>query len=249
MRESRPRFGVLGFGRFGQMVVRELEPHGEVVVHDPHETAAFPVRNVSLEQAATARSVILAVPIRRLEETLRTLVPHLQAGTLVVDVASVKTYPLSWMESILPSDVDYVGTHPLFGPDSAKTGLSGHRMVIVPGRIGPVRLDRMHRFLHRIGLRTVTTTTEVHDRAMARTQALTHWLGRALGEFGAAQESIDTHGYRLLLQVSTWASRDQRQLFEDMHRFNPYSAEVRARFRAALESLDGDLTSPSQDST
>jgi len=247
MEEPRPEVGVLGFGRFGQMVVRELEPHTVVVVHDPVHPGSFPVRNVSLEQAAAARVVLLAVPIRELPDVLRSLVAHLQPGTLVLDVASVKTYPLAWMEEILPPEVDFVGTHPLFGPDSAKTGLSGHRIVLVPGRIAPLRLERMHRFLHRLGLRTVSTTAETHDRSMARTQALTHWLGRALEAFGAGTESIDTHGYRLLLQVATWSSRDRRELFEDMHRFNPYAREVRDRFRAALESLDRDLTAPAQD--
>ena len=249
MRESRPRFGVFGFGRFGQMVVRELEPHGEVVVHDPGNPPAFPVRKVSLEEAASARSVILAVPIRAIDDVLRSVSPHLQPGTLVLDVASVKTYPLTWMGAILPPHVDFVGTHPLFGPDSAKTGISGHRIVLVPGRIEPLRLDRMHRFLHRIGLRTVSTTPEAHDRAMARTQALTHWLGRALNDFGAGPESIDTHGYRLLLQVATWAGRDRRELFEDMHRFNPFATEVRTRFRTALDLLDAELVSPSEDTT
>lgn len=247
MREPRPRFGVLGFGRFGAFAVRHLEPFGEVVVHDPEVSIPFPLRAVSFAEAAAARSVILAVPIRAIPETLRALRPRLHPGTLVADTASVKTLPLAWMEQFLPADVEYVGTHPLFGPDSARDGLGGHRIVLVPGRIAALRLERLQRLFHRMGLRVVTATAEAHDRSLARTQALTHWLGRSLTAFGAGPESIDTHGYRLLLQVAHWTERDRRALFEDMHRYNPYAGEVRSRFRAALSALDDELSAPPQD--
>ncbi|MCA9755350.1 MAG: prephenate dehydrogenase [Candidatus Eisenbacteria bacterium] len=243
MKADRPRYGIIGYGRFGELVVRYLEAYGRLVVCDPGRQVPFPLQNGSLEAAASARAVILAVPIRMLEDTLQSLRPHLTPGTVVVDVASVKSLPMQWMETHLPPDVDYVGTHPLFGPDSSRTGIRGHRIVVVPGRIARSRLERMYRLLDRLGLRIISTTAEEHDRAMARTQALTHWLGRSLTAFGVGPESIDTHGYRLLAQVAEWASRDSRELFQDMHQFNPFTQDVRARFRDALTGLDAELSS------
>ncbi|MEZ4648654.1 MAG: prephenate dehydrogenase [Candidatus Eisenbacteria bacterium] len=242
MKADRPRYGIVGYGRFGELVVRYLEAYGRVVIHDPARQIPFPLANSSLAEVASARAVIVAVPIRFLEKTLQDLRPHLAEGTIVVDVASVKSLPMSWMETHLPANVDYVGTHPLFGPDSARTGIRGHRIVVVPGRISSSRLERMRRLFDRAGLRIIATTAEQHDLAMARTQALTHWLGRSLTAFGVGPESIDTHGYRLLTQVAEWSSRDSWELFEDMHRFNPFTAEVRERFTKALTGLDAELS-------
>eukprot|EP01042_Synura_sphagnicola_P012255 gene12255-15597_t len=67
--------------------------------------------------------VILAVPVAALSEAIATLRPHLRAGAIVVDVGSVKIGPATTMLAELPEDVEIVGTHPLFGPQSGRDGL------------------------------------------------------------------------------------------------------------------------------
>ena len=64
----RPRFGVIGFGRFGRLAAGVLREHGETVVFDKRpvveEAATGGVRAVEIDVAARARVVVLCVPIR-----------------------------------------------------------------------------------------------------------------------------------------------------------------------------------------
>ncbi len=244
MDEQRNRFGIIGYGRFGHLVAPYLAGDGQVAVHDPKVSAAtlpagcFPA---SLADAAASHVVVLCVPIRSLYDVLADIAPYLLPGAVVFDVASVKMKPMEWMERLVPEHVDYVGSHPLFGPDSAPHNLSDQKIVLVPGRIAEERFQRGRRYLQSKGLRIIQTTAENHDRSMARTQAFTHWLGRALGGLELKPEALDTQGYRLLQDVESFVSRDTWELFEDMLRYNPFAAEVRDGFRRALDEIDERL--------
>ena len=247
MDTEQPQFAVIGVGRFGAFWGRELSRFFPVSFYDVDAGRAAQVapygRWESLETCLQKDYIFLTIPIRRLEDFLKQHGGAIRAGSVVLDCASVKLAVQEWFTAHLPESVYYAASHPLFGPDSSRTGIRGHRIVVVPGRIARSRLERMYRLLDRLGLRIISTTAEEHDRAMARTQALTHWLGRSLTAFGVGPESIDTHGYRLLAQVAEWASRDSRELFQDMHQFNPFTQDVRARFRDALTGLDAELSS------
>ena len=43
----------------------------------------------------------------------------LKENAVIVDVCSVKEYPVQWMRELLPANVSILATHPMFGPDSA----------------------------------------------------------------------------------------------------------------------------------
>ena len=64
---------------------------------------------------------------------------------------------------------------------------------------------------------------------------------RALAEFGAEPQQIDTEGYKRLLHILEVVENDTWQLFEDMNRYNPYAERRRADFVSAMQSIDGKL--------
>ncbi len=243
---SRPAVSVFGYGRFGQLIVRELTRLGPVGVHDPKRQsdltrASLPLGAVELsfEDAARARVLLLAIPIRTIESVLRSFEPLVRPGALVVDTSSVKIWPMRWMEEILPPSVDFLGTHPLFGPDSAASGWTGQSIVLVEGRTS--RRWRVRRFLARLGVRAIERTADAHDREMAETQALVHWLGRGLSESGVRPREAQTLGHRKLCEVLDQVTRDTPELFEDLERWNPYASEARARLLRSLQRLDDQL--------
>lgn len=240
-------FGIIGFGRFGQLLARDLSSRGEGVVFDPRwpSGSRLPIETAwnpgTLADAAAARLVLYAVPIRALESVILASAPLVRAGAIVADTASVKEWPARWLMQHLPSTVDIVATHPLFGPDSAADGLRGKKIFVAPLRLRRPRA--VHRFLHSLGLEVLVGTPEEHDREIAETQALTHWLGRALERFGAAPRDLDTLGYRRLLEILHHVSRDSWELFQDMEQWNPHAANTRARFLELLRELDSELPS------
>lgn len=237
--------GVIGFGRFGELAVRYLSRRFPVrVLERGGKGAAIRLAGgtpAPLEGVCRQSVLILAVPISAMRGTLAEIAPRLSPGTLVVDVCSVKVLPVAWMQAALPAGVRILATHPMFGPDSAARRLEGQKIVLCPVRISPGRLRRIRELLEAEGLRVIEATPDEHDRQIATSLALTHFIGRALAAFGAPELTIDTEGYRRLLTTLAVVENDTWQLFEDMHRFNPYAREARQAFVQALEGVNRRL--------
>jgi len=238
--------GIIGYGRFGRLTVKNLAPDFEVLVHTRSldkeaDIAAAGGRLVSLPEACAQKVVLLCVPISAMQQTLRQIAAMVRADAIVVDVCSVKVYPVQWMREILPATVDILATHPMFGPDSAALSVAGHKIVLCPERIAPQRYAKVKQWLHQKGVLMIETTPEEHDRKIAVSLALTHFIGRSLAEFGAQPLDIDTEGYKRLLHILGVVGNDTWQLFEDMHRYNPYAREKRRTFLKAMERIEARL--------
>jgi prephenate dehydrogenase len=237
--------GIIGFGRFGRLMARYLAPDGTVRVWDPAAAAqqvhAAGARPADLAAAAQSDIVIPAVPISRLQEVLSQVKPHLKAGSLVADVCSVKEQPVRWMQAILPAGVEILGTHPMFGPDSAADSLHGRKIVLCRVRVEAERYAKIKRCLSSKGLAVIEASPAEHDKQIAVSLALTHFIGRALAGMGAEPQDIDTEGYRRLLHILEVVENDTWQLFEDMHRFNPHAEEARLAFMGALAVIEKKL--------
>ena len=236
--------GVIGFGRFGRLMARYLALDGKVRVWDPaaaaQEVLSTGAEPADLATAAQSDIVIPAVPMSRFQKVLTEVKPHLKTGSLVVDVCSVKEQPVRWMQAV-PAGVDILGTHPMFGPDSAADSLKGRKIVLCRVRLSAERFAKIKNYLDSKGLAVIETSPAEHDRQIAVSLALTHFIGRALAGMGAKQQDIDTEGYRRLLRILEVVENDTWQLFEDMNRFNPHAAEVRRRFMQALAEIEAKL--------
>ncbi len=238
--------GLIGYGRFGRLTVQHLAPDFKVVVHTRGEEKREDIARaggalVSLPQACAQKIVILCVPISAMRTTLQSVAPLLAPGTLVADVCSVKVLPVQWMTELLPDGVDILATHPMFGPDSAATSLKGHKIVLCPQRVDEARYLKIKTWLQGKGLIILETTADEHDRQIAVSLALTHFIGRSLSEFGATPLPIDTEGYKRLLHILGVVTNDTWQLFQDMNRYNPYAKEKRELFLQALQRVDAGL--------
>jgi len=232
--------GLIGFGQFGQLAAKHLKDHFDVLVADAGEGAAqvaveLGVSFGSVEQAAAREIVIVAVPVRVMREVFVQIAPHLQPGALVIDVGSVKMLPAEWMAAVLPAHVDLVATHPLFGPQSAKDGLAGLRLVVCPIRGG--RADTVAAFGRSLGLTVTVTTAEEHDREMAYVQALTHLIGRSLVNLNIPDEQLKTPSYQHLLELCGLIGSDTFELFTAIQTQNPFASEIAEAFVAEARGL------------
>jgi prephenate dehydrogenase len=237
--------GMIGFGRFGRLAARHLCAAAAVHVHDPAaataDMAAAGARPADLATAAGCDALILAVPISRLRQVLGEVRPHLKPGSLVIDVCSVKEAPIRWMLEAVPPGVDILGTHPMFGPDSAARSLEGCKIVLCPVRIAARPYAAVKARLEACGLLVIEASAEEHDRQIAVSLALTHFIGRALAELGATAQPIDTEGYKRLLAILEVVTHDTWQLFEDMHRYNRFAPASRKAFLQAVQEIESRL--------
>ena len=239
--------GLIGFGRFGKLTVKHLSPSCKIRVYDSGTKGALIRKTggepVSLEDACSQEVVLLCMPISAMEDTLEKVAPLLtHPRALVVDVCSVKTLPVEWMRAKLPGHISLLATHPMFGPDSARDSLQGHKIVLCPERIAADRFKAIAAHLEALGLVVIESTPEDHDRQIAVSLALTHFIGRSLSSFGAEDLVIDTEGYKRLLHILEVVENDTWQLFEDMHRFNPFAAGTRRDFIQALQAIEKHLS-------
>ncbi len=234
--------GIIGFGRFGRLMVHYLSNDLTVNVFDRRSRSKaigeVGGQSRSLEDVCQCDVVIPAIPISAMPGMLQQIAPLLAQSSLVVDICSVKTLPVTWMKKWLPEETAILATHPMFGPDSASKTLSGQKMILCRQRVDDVRYNCIRDFLESKGLVIIETTPEDHDRQMAATLALTHFIGRALDRYGAKPLAIDTEGYKRLLYTLETVTHDTWELFMDMHHYNPYAKEIRTRFKSAVAEVD-----------
>ncbi|NNG00137.1 MAG: prephenate dehydrogenase/arogenate dehydrogenase family protein [Desulfobacteraceae bacterium] len=234
--------GIIGFGRFGRLAAQYLARDVNVLVFARSgkrvEIEAVGAGAASFEEVCAQPTILLCVPISTIEKTLREISPHLNRNSLVVDVCSVKELPVQWMERHLPGEVSYLPTHPMFGPDSADTSLDGRKIVLCRGRVDAIRYENIKSWLVSKGLVIIETTAAEHDRKIAVSLGLTHFIGRALEKFGAGPLDIDTEGYKRLLHILDVVQNDTIELFRDMHTYNPHARDARDRFADAMSEVD-----------
>ncbi len=235
------RIGIVGYGRFGRFAAENLKRDCVVVVYDrePVRPAAG-IRSASLPEVAASPVVLLCVPISEIESICRQLKPSLRRGQLVLDTCSVKEKPLRLMRRILPAGVEILGTHPLFGPESARSGIRGHRIVLCPGRGS--RLPKVQKYLKTLGLEVIVTSAANHDRQMAHTQALFHFLARGVALMRIKLGAVSTPGPSRMFAEFQDVQQDSFQLFKDMQRENRFSALLRRRLIANLVRIDQELS-------
>ena len=243
--------GIIGFGSFGRFVASHLGDRFEVRVWDRRnlepEADAFGLPWSSLEGCADCDVVIPAVPVQNLESLVGRLAPHLKPDSLVVDVASVKIKPREILERLLPSGVEFIGTHPMFGPQSGNEGIRGLKVVLcLPNRpVDPGRVEAVRGFLTAgLGLEVLEMSAEEHDAEMAYIQGLTHWMAKALREIHVPDPALGTVAYRHMMKIEENLRHDSDDLFLTIARENPFAADARRelseRLREIEESIERD---------
>lgn len=239
--------GIIGFGRFGELTARYLSRDFEVWVNTrsqkEQQIEAAGAKVGSLEKICQQKIVIICVPISKIIATLKRIAPLLKEGVIVVDVCSVKVEPEKWMLSYLPEYVEILPTHPMFGPDSAAHSVEGRKIVLCSGRINQTPYAKIKAYLERKKLVIIETTADDHDRQIARSLCLTHFVGRSLARLGAVRLDIDTEGYNRLLHILGVVEHDTWQLFEDINHYNPYARKERLAFMEAMQDVNGRLES------
>lgn len=245
-RRSRPKsLGLIGYGAFGRLIASHLAPHIALRIFDSNNLSLsggedYLGERVTLEDAASCDIVVLAVPVAALEEVVDQIASHLRAGAVVVDVGSVKILPSQIMERGLPEGVAIVGTHPLFGPQSAASGLGGLKIAICPvrGKAAGFIGAFCRKFLH---LEVIVTTADQHDREAAMVQGLTHLIAKVLVEMEPLPRQMTTRSFELLMQGVEMVRYDAPEVFDAIERLNPHARAVRRRFFDLAAALDSEM--------
>ena len=229
------RVSIIGFGRFGAMLHSLLSKGFEVDVFDKNSIDNSDVNEVSLEDALRNETIFIAVPIRDFENLVKDISKKISSGKTVIDVCSVKVFPKKVMLNNLSNETDIIATHPLFGPDSLKDSGSVMTMESVRNTFG--RYDFWKNYFESQNILIEEITAEEHDMMAARSQGLTHFVGRVIDDFGTNQTRIDTEGYKALHKLVNQTCNDTWELFEDIQNFNPFTEKMISELNESFEKI------------
>lgn len=227
--------GIIGFGHFGKFLAEKLSPHAKVFVYSPNGDAGSWA--ASLQKVAACEFVIPAIPLQSYEAALTNITPHLRSTATIVDVCSVKVTPLRTIRQLLPGQ-PVVATHPMFGPESASSSLSGHTIVMCPDGSSVEQYARVKEFVRALGLNVKEMTLEEHDREIAVVQGLTFFVARTLEVMGIHDQQLHTPSFGRLLSLAELEKHHSQELFETIQLGNVSSAEVREKFIKTARHID-----------
>ena len=233
--------GIIGFGRFGKVLANILQRGFAIKAYDPKPAGPFPgVQFLDLGTVLNEKVIFIAVPIRHFESVIADISTKLKKETTLIDVCSVKNYPVNIMLKILPDHIGVIATHPMFGPDSYMSN-SNLKMMINNTRDLHNQYSFWKRFFSDQSIQIIEMTPDQHDRLAAKTQGVTHFLGRMLKEFGIKKTNIDTQGFRDLLDLVGQTCNDTWELYADLQLYNPYTEDMVEKLKASTNKLDNQL--------
>jgi prephenate dehydrogenase len=105
------------------------------------------------------------------------------------------------------------------------------------------RYTALKRFLKQtLALKVIEQTAVQHDEEMARVQALTHLIGRAITELQIGSYATNTKSYSHLLELKELLKNDSWELFVTIQNANPQAEPVRKAFLDTITSLEQRLS-------
>ena len=252
MNNTDVKIALIGMGRFGQFWAQHIARHFPVYCFDKNknrlqEAEAYAIPD-SLENCLQKHYVFLTLPIHVIPDFLKSNRKKLQAGTVIIDCASVKEIILEWFRLYIPPDVSYAASHPLFGPDSAQGGLKGHAVALIPGRIP---FNHYHflveLFKKKLELTVLNMTAAEHDRMMAYNLSLMHHIGRTFDRMKISCIPLLMSNLQKIKNMTEIIMRDTDELFEDFYNLNQYADEIRDDFISHFQNIGDRLKENEKD--
>lgn len=231
--------GLIGFGSFGELIIQHLGTKYNFLVNTRSkptkkvEKASF----VSLSQATSQPIIILAIPLSAYKKTLIAISKNAPKNAIVIDVCSVKVVPFKMAKKYLREDIEFIGTHPLFGPQSAVKSLKG-QTIVVCNQKNTLELEKLNKLLVGVGLKVVKMSADEHDKQMAEVHALTFFVARGLMKTGLHKNTLLTPSFQKMLDLAELETHHSEALFQTIEGGNPYARSTRQKFIKELKGLN-----------
>ncbi len=222
------RTAVLGAGKMGVWFARFCKEKGDTVVladRKPEKLAKLK-DELGVEVAdfpaavKEADRVLICVSISSFEETVKKIADSVHKGQPVMDVCSIKEYPVQVMHEYL-KDALVLGTHPVFGPGS--NGVAHKAYVLTPTMPEEETYALQYqKWLEKEGANVFVMTPAKHDELMSIILGFAHFVGLAACETLLEQpgfvESKKLAGttYRMLFTLAEAVAMETPDLYANV---------------------------------
>ncbi len=231
-----------GYGKMGAWFARLFKNEGfnvTIIGRDKDKLAATAVElgvaaTDRLDKASEADIVVISVPVDAFETVCRDLAPHIRSGQKVIDLTSIKVKPVEIMHRYF-TRATILGAHPVFGPGAASPG--GQNFILTPTNDAEQELaEKVSQWLTHRGARVRITSPEEHDRLMAISLGLAHFIAivtaDALVTLGKLTEMSGASGitYKALLTLVESVLSEDPALYASLQLNLPHLPEMEKLF-------------------
>jgi len=239
MSEFPFKISIVGLGLIGgslAMAFKRNELGSEIIGVDLDERAIKIATEIGAIDRGTVKLsrgvkdadiVIVATPVRTIVQIIREIIPYLKPATIISDVGSTKSRVVRRVEEMLPSDIFYVGGHPMAGSEqigieAADPYLFENAVYIltVTSKTDPSAVNTLSSLLERIRAQVIKLSPEEHDRIVAAVSHLPHLaavcLMNTVGKISASDSellSLAAGGFRDTTRVASGSPAMWRDIF------------------------------------
>jgi len=240
--------GILGYGSFGsfiELVVKRKFPDLEIKIYSRTQKGQI---FFDFDEVINSDIVFITVPISKIPETIKKISKKIKnKKTIFIDVATVKEMPEKEFKKY--DNLRYVNTHPMFGPYSYKkigNKLDNLKIVLTGHNLLKKEYEKMKEILQKLKLNIIEKTAEQHDKKLAETLFLTHFIAQTIVEAGYERTDIDTLSFGFLMDAVESVKNDKK-LFLDVYKYNRFCKVVDEKIWKSAEKVKDFLLEKSKE--
>ncbi len=218
----RPKkIGIIGTGKFGKLLVEilpEIFPESSILSISRNSENYF-------EQVRQSDLIIPAVPIHAFEQVIRGIAHEIHPHAVLMDVCSVKVFPVRIMKKYVASTNQIIAAHPMFGPgtiEKVQGNCNGLRIVMEHVRGSGEVYTYLKNQFQNAGFEIIEMTAEDHDKYAAKFHFTAHFFASVIEKIHLQRSPIDTKSAESLFDFAEMVQADSQSLLREMYRFNPY---------------------------
>jgi prephenate dehydrogenase len=174
-----------GAGHMGRWLVQYFLSRGDnVIISDvkldeartvAEETGVELAKN-NFEAVKSVELIVVSTPIQSIPKILHEVAPHARTGTIIIEISSIKARLMKNLADTARLNLRPLSIHPLFGPGTRK--LEGRKIALIPIFNSETEEKTVKKLFPEADI--VVIDAEEHDRAMALTLSLPHFINIAL---------------------------------------------------------------------
>lgn len=185
------------------------------------------------QAVSSSQVVLLCVPVGALTSALEEIHHLLRPEHLLMDITSVKCFPMATMERFFSGAV--VGAHPLFGPTPRP---EDKRTILVQGKNASSHHCLLAEYIFTSLQSTIHwATAEEHDKGVAIAQTLNFTVSAAFFSTLAKEENIQhflTPSFKRHLEAARKHLTQDTAMFLEFSAMNPFFNEAITSYEATL---------------
>ena len=234
-----------GAGRMGRWLIRHfLSQKKDVTISDVRfeeakriaESYGVKLAKDNQEAVKEADLIVISTPIRVTPDLLREIAPSVKKDAVVSEISSLKSQVVPILTEMAKQNVKPLSIHPLFGPGAQK--LEEERIALIPVVDPSFELKTVENLFP--GAEVIVVDAEEHDRAMALTLSLPHFLNMifasVIGEEDLnALKKLGGTTFTLQLTLSESVMNEDPLLYSSIQMNNEYTVQYLNRFLSKAE--------------